>query len=186
MRPLLLLALSFVVSCTRPPAPESAPAPDTAVAAETAKPPPPAPAPPAEEDCTLDTELVPGIPGSPGHLFPSDINPNGASELAVLMRTMQSELGQAKEAIEKGGSFPQLYPRFRKMRCAWPTAAADRNPQYDALAQVYLTQVKQLDQRPADLRLAFNGVIQGCVGCHEVSCAGPLEAIEKLRLAQAK
>ena len=181
MRLVHLCAFILVAACAT--APASTPTPEPV--AEKTSPPPPGAETSVEDDCTLATELVPGIPGSPGHLFPSDINPNGASELAVLMRTMQTELGQAKAAIENGASFPAMHARFRKMRCAWPTAPADRNPQYDALAMVYLDRVKFLDTRPADLRTAFNGVIQGCIGCHEVSCAGPIEAIEKLRLAQA-
>lgn len=32
-------------------------------------------------ECTLETPLIPGVPGSPGHLLPSDRNPNGDSEL---------------------------------------------------------------------------------------------------------
>jgi hypothetical protein len=183
MRLVLLCACVLCAACAT--APASTPTTEP-VAEKTSPPPPPAetPAAAAETDCTLATELVPGIPGSPGHLFPSDINPNGASELAVLMRTMQSELGKAKEAIENGASFPTMYPRFKKMRCAWPTAAADRNQQFDTMAQVYLAQVKALDEKPADLHTAFNNVITGCVSCHEISCAGPIEAIEKLRLAQ--
>ena len=56
----------------------------------------------SQDDCTLDTPLIPGVPGSPGHLLPSEINPNGVSELAALMRTMQRDLAEAGERIRRG------------------------------------------------------------------------------------
>ena len=122
------------------------------------------------------------MPGSPGHLLPSELNPNGASELAALMRTMQANLAEARGAVLEGRPTPPLWPSHRKMRCAWPTDAADRNPQFDALAIAYLAQVKALDARGADGRQAYRAVLAACRACHEVSCPGPIAAIEALAL----
>jgi hypothetical protein len=136
----------------------------------------------AEDDCTLATPLVPGVPGSPGHLIPSDVNPNGASELAMLMRSMVADLERSRAALEKGEPLPPLWSRHRKMRCSWPTDASDRNPQFDAMAVAYLAQVRALDAKPPDVRGAFNAVVAACQACHENVCPGPIETIVRLKV----
>jgi hypothetical protein len=135
------------------------------------------------DDCTLETPLVPGVPGSPGHLIPSEINPNGSSELAEMMRTMQRDLTAAREAVLAGKPVAPMHPRHRKMRCAWPTAASDRNPTFDAFAQGYLANVAALDAAPAEGRAAaFTAVLDACKACHQQSCPGPITAIDAMRL----
>ena len=143
---------------------------------------PVAPVAPIEEACTLQTVLEPGIPGSPGHLIASDLNVNGASELATLMRAMKSDLESARASMERGEPVAPMYARHRKIRCAWPTGLEDRNPRFDASAITYLQRVRTLDSRPADLPAAYEGVVAGCLACHANSCPGPISAIEKLRL----
>lgn len=136
----------------------------------------------AAADCTMDTPLVPGVPGSPGHLLPSDLNPNGASELAALMRTMQADLTAARPVLLDGGAIAPLLPRYRKMRCAWPTDPVDRNALFDGLAQAYLINVENLDRRTPDALTAFDNVLGACHTCHDNSCPGPLVVIDKLRI----
>ena len=145
------------------------------------------PAPPARlvapdpvDDCTLQTKLVPGIPGSPGHLIASDINPNGASELAMLMRQMQKDLGAARVTVLDGGTVASMWPRHRKLRCSWPTDPADRTPAFDGLAATYLGQVRAFDQAPS--ATTFDSVLTACRSCHDNSCPGPVVVIEGLRL----
>jgi len=171
---LRLAALSLIVfaACNRstpPPQPVAAPKPPA----------------PVEEECTYQTVLTPGVPGSPGHLIPSDINPNGASELATLMRAMVADLEQGKVALEKGEPLAPMWSRHRKMRCSWPTDSADRNEAFDGMAQTYLAQVKALDAKPANPRAAFNGVVAACQACHENTCPGPIEKITTLKVAEA-
>lgn len=129
-------------------------------------------------DCTLDTPLVAGVPGSPGHLIASDRNPNGASELATLMRQMVSDLEVARADFKQR---PALWPRHRRIRCAWPTEPSDRNPTFDALAVQYLAQLQAFDGEREKPGEAFQRVVDACVACHEQSCEGPLERIQKLR-----
>lgn len=137
----------------------------------------------ALETCTGATPLVAGVPGSPGHLVPTEINPNGQSELAVLMRLMQADLKRAGAAIEAGTPV-QPMGAHRRIRCAWPTTPSDRSPAFDALAQAYLGQVAALESAPATgARAAHGGVLDACRACHEQACPGPLTAIDALRLS---
>jgi hypothetical protein len=164
----LLFASLCLLACTKP----------------TSAPPPPA-APPPVEDCTLETKLVPGVPGSPGNLISSDINPNGASELAALMRTFVADWKDARARLQADpkATFAPRLPVHRKMRCAWPTSLDDRTAQYDAFAVGYLEKVKAFDTKPS--RETYEGVLDGCQACHEVTCGGPLEVIAGMRWTPA-
>jgi hypothetical protein len=100
---------------------------------------------------------------------------------------MQAELKVARAAIERGEKVGSLWPRFRKIRCSWPTNAGDRNPTFDASAQSYLTAVKALEAAPAaEAAKAYGRVLDGCRACHEQSCGGAIPAIEALRMAAAE
>lgn len=149
-----------------------------------APPAPIAPAPraqplPAAADCTLDTALVPGIPGSPGHLIRSPRNPNGDSELSALMRQFIDDLYAARAAVEAGKPVAPMYPTHRRMRCSWFTKPEERNALYDGLAQGYLASVQAFDTAPS--REAYNAIINNCVACHSVKCGGPLDYIDGMR-----
>lgn len=171
--------------CKDATAPGNAAAPanqPTPVRAE-AKPMLAAPPPAAPTTCTLETPLVPGVPGSPGHLIATAQNPNGQSELAALMRTMQGELKAAREVIVSGGQGPigPFLPRFLKIRCAWPTNPPDRDAKFDGFAQAYLAAVAGLDQAgPPERAAAFDRVLGACRTCHENSCTGAIVAIDAL------
>jgi hypothetical protein len=124
---------------------------------------------------------VPGVPGSPGHLLPSLRNPNGDSELAALMRRFVDDLGAARAAVKARAPKAALAKAHRRMRCAWPTDVKDRTPTFDALAIVYLAQVEALDAAGPAADLEYARVLEGCQGCHQASCPGPLDVIEGLR-----
>lgn len=132
-------------------------------------------------DCTLETKLVPGVPGSPGHYIGSEINPNGHSELANRMRLMLADLRKTRDALVAGGTAEALpLADHTRIRCSWPTTAADRNPTTDGMAVGYLQRVEAFNEKRDGA--AFDAVIDGCVTCHMETCQGPLAAIEPLRL----
>lgn len=139
----------------------------------------------AEPECTLTTPLQPGVPGSPGHLIPSDLNPNGASELATLMRRMLADLEALRNHFRSSASAPPktlLEPlsAHRRMRCAWPTALNDRTPSFDGWAVNYLNSLENL--RTAPSQQTFQDTVTACKQCHEHSCEGPLSRIRQLDL----
>lgn len=191
---LLCLSLSLAACnkapSTSPPSPAQPAAPAT-VTAPAAR--PQGSAEPAasesgqSEDCTLATPLTPGVPGSPGHLIPSTRNPNGQSELAALMRSMEAALKDARPLVAQGQQVGPFAPRFRKIRCSWPTNLGDRDAQFDALAVSYLAAVAKLDASSgAASAAAFDGVLGACRSCHERACSGAIVAINALRLPGAE
>jgi cytochrome c553 len=170
MRPLVFLAVIALLGCPK----KEAAAPPVVVA--------PTPPPPPADDCTFDTKLVEGVPGSPGHLIPSERNPNGASELATLMRSMVDDFTAAKVKLNAGEPLSTgFFTRHRKLRCAWPTDPKDRTPAFDAMAQAYLAKVKALDAA-TDKKPAYGEVLGACRSCHEATCSGPIVVIEGLAL----
>jgi hypothetical protein len=132
-----------------------------------------------DSDCNLQTVLDPNKPGSPGNLIPSERNPNGDSELAVLMRVFVDDLRDTRLLIEAGEAVPALFQTHRAMRCAWPTVPDDRDEAYDMRAQAYLSAVRGFDASPS--KDSYNAVVASCIACHQVSCAGVIEFITSLR-----
>ena len=132
-----------------------------------------------DSDCNLQTVLDPDKPGSPGHLIESERNPNGDSELAVLMRRFVDDLKDARIQVQGGGAVPKLFPVHRTMRCAWPTRPEDRNEGFDARAIAYLGAVRAFDAAPS--KETYNAIVSHCVACHQVSCGGVIDFIETLR-----
>ena len=139
---------------------------------------------PPEETCTLQTPLVPGVPGSPGHFIASEINPNGASELATLMRRFVADWRGVQGALREHRALPavKFAPQHAKVRCAWPTEAQDRNEVFDGLAVGYLTAVRTYDVAPS--AQTFNNVVASCRACHEQTCGGPLVVIDSLKVPE--
>lgn len=132
-----------------------------------------------DSDCNLQTALDPNKPGAPGHLIESPRNPNGDSELAVLMRRMVEQLKENRLRVKGGESIERMWPAHRTMRCAWPTNPDERNEGYDGRAQSYLATVRAFDEAPS--QATYNGVVNGCIACHQVNCGGVIGFLETLR-----
>lgn len=172
MRFLLASFLAAVVVCSCGSPPPAAGSADARVA-------PAGVVPAADADCNLSTPLVPGIPGSPGNLIKSARNPNGDSELAVLMRQFVDDLREVQPLLEAGQPVKKLFPTHRRMRCAWPTRPEERNQDYDTRAQGYLAAVRAFDDQPG--KATYNAIIAGCIHCHAQSCGGPLDFIDGMK-----
>lgn len=134
--------------------------------------------------CTGETKLTPGVPGSPGHLIASKVNPNGDAELGLMMRYMATDLEAAKAAIESGKPLPAPSFEHAHIRCAWPTDTGVRDVAYDGMSIAYASAWKALRQAEAGAgqRAAYGRVVDMCVTCHESFCQGPITRIQKLRL----
>lgn len=130
-------------------------------------------------EVSLATPLVPGIPGSPGHLIKSSRNPNGDSELAYLMRLFVDDLREARAKVDAGEALPRLYDRHRRMRAAWPSKPEQRDEHFDGMAQSYLAAVRAFEADWSPPR--FNAIIDACIACHSGSCGGPIEFIDSLK-----
>lgn len=111
------------------------------------------------------------------------VNPNGDSELAVLMRQMRDSTATFKEII-KSGKVPDKFPEvFLKIHTALPTDNETKKPSFDGFATAYLNSLSRLSKSNAnDAMVNYNIVVQACENCHLEHCPGPLSAIRKLKL----
>lgn len=111
------------------------------------------------------------------------VNPNGDSELAVLMRQMRDSTASFREVI-KSGKVPDKFPEvFLKIHTAIPTDSETKKPSFDGFATAYLNSLTQLSKSNAtDAKPNYNAVVQACENCHSEHCPGPLSAIRKLKL----
>lgn len=111
------------------------------------------------------------------------LNPNGDSELALLMRKMLHSSENLKEMI-KQGNLPKEFPEeFLKIHTAKPTDSETKKRSFEGFANNYLSNLEMLYNSPKDeLTQNYNAVITACVSCHSEHCPGPLKAINKLKL----
>lgn len=113
-----------------------------------------------------------------------DVNPNGSSELALLMREMHDVAAAAKAEIDQG-NVPAITVDFSQLTEATPT-----KPQmiafeaFEPLATTYVEAMQALGKATdsTSAAQAHTMVINTCMSCHQVSCKGPIPRIRKLYL----
>ena len=113
------------------------------------------------------------------------VNPNGDSELALLMRKMLQSSASLKEMI-KEGKLPDKFPEeFLKIHTAKPTDSETKKASFDGFATNYLENLNTLYHSPKEeLTKNYNAVINSCVSCHSEHCPGPIKAIKKLTISK--
>ena len=111
------------------------------------------------------------------------LNPNGDSELALLMRNMVHSSESLKELI-KQGKLPDQFPEeFLKIHTAKPTDSNTKKASFDGFASLYIGNMQTLfKSSKEDLTANYNAVISACVSCHTEHCPGPLKKIRQLSI----
>lgn len=110
------------------------------------------------------------------------LNPNGDSELALLMRKMAKlnednalALREGKELVPYDGSFEkEIYSAERSMKV--------EEDFFQGSAKAYIGHLNKLYAAgPQDDKVALhNNVVQACQDCHGQTCRGPLKRIDKM------
>ncbi len=111
------------------------------------------------------------------------LNPNGDSELAVLMRQMFEDGERIREQI-KSGQPVDIKVDFEKIMTAKATDPKKmQGPEYPHFASAYVEAMKALrDAPPAEAQDKYSAMVATCMNCHEQSCPGPIVRIKKLTL----
>lgn len=113
---------------------------------------------------------------------PPPVNPNGDSELAILMRAMADEAEQIKAQIANGEAvtLSVAHPEILTAEATEPEKAA--SAPYQAFASSYLETITYLKtSTPENVQRSYDAMVNGCITCHQALCPGPLVRIEKLR-----
>jgi hypothetical protein len=109
-------------------------------------------------------------------------NPNGSSELALLMRLMQKHANEAKVSVERNSEMGDM-PDFNKIFTAIPTDAEIKKVSFTGFAQNYLNALKEFHSSDKEQRRSrYNALIGACESCHNDHCPGPLTVIRKLKI----
>ena len=125
------------------------------------------------------------VKADPAGCVKKPLNPNGESELALLMRAMRDNAESLKEQIKKGEITDKFPEAFLKIYTATPTDADTKHDSYDAFARNYIYNLQELYKFPkAELTKNYNAVINSCLSCHSDHCPGPVKTIEKLKIAE--
>lgn len=109
------------------------------------------------------------------------VNPNGDSELALLMRDLFDEGMAVKIAIAEG-----RHPDYRLDPADIFTAHATEpekaaSSEYQELGRAYLAAARALKEAaPEERKAYFQGVVHSCMACHEQLCPGPTRKIRRL------
>jgi len=111
------------------------------------------------------------------------LNPNGDSELALLMRQMYDDGVRVKAQIEKGEQV-DIQVDFEKIMAAKATDPVKMQPaEYPHFASSYVEAMQALRNAPAaEARERYTAMVATCMNCHENTCPGPMVRIKKLLL----
>lgn len=114
---------------------------------------------------------------------PDSINPNGSSELSVLMRNMHDRAAEMKQLIEQGRKLGTFPVEFNKLGTAAPTDSATKKPSFDAFAANYLDALQSVyHSEEGTVAAKYNELVNSCLDCHSDHCPGPVPKIKKLML----
>lgn len=119
---------------------------------------------------------------APINVIKQPINPNGDSELALLMRAMFEEAQAVKTQIDNGEpiSIELKHENILTADATEPEKAASQ--EYQAFAQSYLESIKNLQTaNPEDLVGMYDNMVVNCMACHKTLCPGPIVKIKKLQ-----
>ena len=110
-----------------------------------------------------------------------DNNPNGSSELAMLMKEMYVDLDGIKssEDHERIISLLSKHKNILTAEATEPDKAASET--YKIFAESYLENLKRYEEASSDLKDAhYLNLVNSCMNCHKALCPGPLVKIKKL------
>ncbi len=113
---------------------------------------------------------------------PKPLNPNGDSELAILMREMHENGLEMKAQLEKG-ELPKIKVDYEKIKTAkeTPNMKPDKMV-FDLFAQSYVHTMQNLE-KCTDIKQAktlYKNMQTNCMNCHQKMCPGPIVKINQL------
>lgn len=117
----------------------------------------------------------------------SSLNPNGDSELALLMRDMYKEAEHVKNQIKNGEDFKIKldHEKILSAHATEPEKAASK--EYKNFAKMYLANLDQLQNANSEnVEMVFQSLVSSCLSCHQQLCPGPMVRIKKLKLPKKK
>ena len=111
------------------------------------------------------------------------INPNGDSELGLLMREMHEEGKKMMAAAKKGEKHTFTHDPEKILSAIATEPEKANSHEFKVFAQQYVSVMKAYKSASTEEFLQeYKGMVSICQNCHEALCPGPLRAINKLEL----
>lgn len=111
------------------------------------------------------------------------LNPNGDSELAVLMREMTKLCEQNAAALKQGRELIPYDGHFSSITDAERSMNVDEQF-YLGMAKAYLSNLDELYKAAPEKRIELhNNLVKSCQDCHSQTCRGPLKRIDKMLIS---
>lgn len=111
------------------------------------------------------------------------INPNGDSELALVMRNMFDEVFDLKKKLREGGDIDSIALYHESLYAQATEDGLEKSKAYQLYGDHFLKSydlfLKSKGEDQIDL---YNSMIQNCMNCHQSLCPGPMVKIKKLFL----
>lgn len=107
-----------------------------------------------------------------------------ASELALLMRSLETQLKQLGAQLDAGILPADSLSDYSKLHTAKATNPKEINEIYHGMADVFIAKAKEMNaQKEVELfKIHYNILVNSCISCHQVYCNGPIERISKLQI----
>jgi hypothetical protein len=113
-----------------------------------------------------------------------DINPNGSSELSLIMRKMASHLAENRDALKAGKGIVGAPKEIDNLLTAQKTDEEIDKTIYDGYAKLYQQRIIEFNETasaPDSLKIkAHNNLVSTCRDCHSNFCPGPMVVINQL------
>jgi hypothetical protein len=112
-------------------------------------------------------------------------NPNGDSELALLMREMHDDVLMMKKSVE-AKQVPRVRIDHTKIFTAIPTEQGKvESQEYKDNGKLYLQAIESIRKSNyKNARENYKNVVGSCISCHRSVCPGPVDKIENLLLEE--
>ena len=114
------------------------------------------------------------------------LNPNGDSELALLMRKMAKLSEDNAVALRAGKDLVPYDGSFKKVIFKAERSMNVEEQMFQGMAKAYITNLNKLYAATTmDEKLQLhNNVVQTCQDCHGQTCRGPLKRIDKMMVSK--
>jgi hypothetical protein len=114
-----------------------------------------------------------------------DLNPNGDSELAILMRAMTIATEKNTALLRENKETENYSDTLNTILTAKPSDLGLDKDIFDGFAKTYLAALNDFNNADVANKIkAHNVIVQNCKSCHEQFCRGPLKRIAKLEILE--
>ena len=106
--------------------------------------------------------------------------PNKTSEMAQLMRQMTTKLDSIKTKFDRNELIELNLLNFPSIYNQKTTDASFDKPHIQPMSKSFELSAHNFNKQPT--KDNYSILINNCIGCHQLSCPGPLMKINKLKI----